>query len=246
MDVAPPFEPFRAARVDFSSVDVTRYRALTPAADAQVVVRLDDGAPLIVDRAMGDGRILVSALSLDANWTDLPFHPLWVPFTHQLARRGSVARETRSWVIAPHVLDLSREAGVLVEAPSGNRVRVEGDSAPRGLELRERGFYELRAASVAIGAGRPVAVNVDLAESDLSHMDPAELVAAVTAEPGSGTDPSARPQLAGTPEELEQRQGIWWYLLLAALLVLAAETLLANRLAQPARSAGAEGARDRV
>lgn len=226
------FEPFRAARVDFSSVSVTRYRVLTPQAGAQVIARLDDGAPLFVDRPLGSGRIIMSALSLDANWTDLPFHPLWVPLVHQLARRSIAGRENRTWFTAPHVLDLSRESNSVVESPSGARIRVSGDSARSSVELRERGFYELRSGATAIGAGRPVAVNVDLAESDLSHVDPAELVAAITARSAHGADASPSAPFAGTPQELEQRQGIWWYLLLAALLVLAAETLLANRMSR--------------
>lgn len=226
------FEPFRTARVDFSSVGVTRYRTLTPAADAQVIARLDDGAPALVDRALGDGRIIMAAVSLDANWTDLPFHPLWVPLTHQLARRAVGGREHRTWFTVPHVLDLSREGNVVVESPGGTRLRAGGDSARPSVELRERGFYEVRTSATAIGAGRPIAVNVDLAESDLSHMDPAELVAAITARSRSGTE-SARPRLLGTPQELEQRQAIWWYLLLAALVVLAAEALLANRFTAP-------------
>lgn len=230
------FEPFRTARVDFSSVSVTRYRTLTPAADAQVIARLDDGAPALVDRAHGEGRIMMAAVSLDASWTDLPFHPLWVPLTHQLARRAVGGRETRTWFTVPHVLDLSREGNVIVESPGGTRLRVGGDSARPSLELRERGFYEVRTSATAIGAGRPVAVNVDFAESDLSHMDPAELVAAITARSQAGTE-SARPRLLGTPQELEQRQAIWWYLLVAALLVLAAETMLANRSTAPSAPA---------
>jgi hypothetical protein len=35
-----------------------------------------------------------------------------------------------------------------------------------------------------------------------------------------------------TREEVERRQGLWWYLLLAGLLLLAAETAIANRLSR--------------
>jgi hypothetical protein len=90
----------------------------------------------------------------------------------------------------------------------------------------------VRGGTTAIGAGRPIAVNVDLTESDLSHMDPAELVAAVTARSDRGANASPRAPFAGTAQELERRQAIWWYLLLAALLLLAAETLFSNRLSR--------------
>jgi hypothetical protein len=229
------FEPFRGmGRADFSSVTMTRYRALNAVNGAAVIARLDDGAPLLVERAFGTGRVMMWALSMDANWTDAPFHPLWVPLLHQLARRSIAGNEVRSWFTAPHVLDLSREGSVVVEAPSGQRTRITPDSSPRSVELRERGFYEVRGGSTAIGAGRPVAVNVDLAESDLSHFDPAELVASVTARSERGADASNRSLFDGTAQELERRQAVWWYLLFAAVLVLAAETVFSNRLSRRA------------
>jgi hypothetical protein len=227
------FEPFRAARADFSSVTVSRYRSLEPVPDsAQVIARVDDGAPLLVERPVGAGRILMWAGTLDPAWNDLPFHPLWVPFAHQLARRSMSGREGRDWFVAPHALDLAGEGTVTVESPSGSRVRLAPDSQRTTVELREQGFYEIRGGSTAIGAGRPIAVNVDLAESDLSHIDPAELVAAITDRAARGATTSATAPFLGTAEELERRQAIWWYLLLAALLLLAGETLLSNRLSR--------------
>ena len=70
------------------------------------------------------------------------------------------------------------------------------------------------------------------AEADLSHLDPQDLVAAVTSanaqrEAGTGLD-------APTPESQEQRQRLWWYLLLGALLLMAIETTLSNRLSRAA------------
>lgn len=237
------FEPFRTSRAEFSSVSVSRYRLLTPVVDsAQIIARLDDGAPLLVERVLGAGRILLWAGTLDAQWSDLPFHPLWVPLVHQLARRSMAGRESRAWFTSPHALNLATEGAVTVESPSGERVRLEPDSQQTTVELRERGFYEVRGGATAIGAGRPIAVNVDLVESDLSHMDPAELVAALTENNERGAGPSARAPFQGTAQELERRQAIWWYLLLAALLLLAAETLFSNRLSRKSLEQHATGA----
>jgi hypothetical protein len=230
------FEPFRTSRADFSSIAVSRYRVLEPAPDsAQVIARLDDGSPLLIERPVGLGRVMLWAGTMDAQWNDLPFHPLWVPFVHQIARRSMAGRESRAWFTAPHALDLASEVergSAVVEAPSGARVRLSADSQRTSVELRERGFYELRSSATAIGAGRPIAVNVDAAEADLSHMDPAELVAAITDRNARGATATGQTPFLGTSEELERRQSIWWYLLMAALLLLAAETLLSNRLSR--------------
>jgi hypothetical protein len=232
------FEPFRAAGSgDFSSVAVSRYRTLTAANGGAVIARLDDGAPLLVERAAGSGRVLIWATSLDPQWTNAPFHALWVPLMHQLARRSLAGRETRPWFTAPHALELHRAGGtgpdpsLVVESPSGERFRAVEAERPT-VDLKERGFYEVRDAGTAIGAGQPLAVNVDLAESDLSHVDAAELIASVTSREEPGGAAASGAVLPGTEQELERRQAIWWYLLLGALLVLAAETILSNRLSR--------------
>jgi hypothetical protein len=77
-------------------------------------------------------------------------------------------------------------------------------------------------------------VNLDPAESDLARMDPQELVAAVV---GRATPLDARPETAEelSPQDAEKRQGLWWYLLAAGLLLLAAETVVGNELSKRER-----------
>ena len=101
------------------------------------------------------------------------------------------------------------------------------------VELEEQGFYSLRRVGAARGTARSVAVNLEMAESDLSRLDPQELVAAVT--PKGGEARTAGIGAPPTPEEQERRQTLWWYLLVGALLLLGAETILSNRLSRAAR-----------
>ena len=74
-----------------------------------------------------------------------------------------------------------------------------------------------------------VAANVDLTESDLTPMDPKEVVAAVTGGAATGVAGTATAEMTDATREATQR--IWWYLLFAGALLLAAETLVSNRLA---------------
>src|SRR6185295_8067096 len=102
------------------------------------------------------------------------------------------------------------------------------------LELTEQGVYEVRPTSAPSGRPEAIAVNLDPAESDLSPIDPRELVAAVTGHATQVAAPSA-PVQEMTREESERRQSLWWYLLLAGLLLLTAETVIANRLSRKER-----------
>jgi aerotolerance regulator-like protein/VWA domain-containing protein len=244
----PVFELFSAPRSgDFSTARAFRYRAITMPGDSGIIARFDDGNPALVESAAGTGKVVVWASTLDEYWTDLPLQPVFLPFVHELAKYAGRYADPRSWYTAGDVLDLSRHgeltsmfpaqadaggqaAGLVLESPSGRRTRLTANGAAHLAELREQGFYELRGPSTPVGSGRPIAVNVDLAESDLSHFEPRELVAAVSASTAPGE--TALAEGAALPEELERRQTIWWYLLLAALIFMAAETVLSNRLSR--------------
>ena len=124
--------------------------------------------------------------------------------------------------------------------PSPRQVRIEslprtrrgaavGQASSAGaLTLTEAGFYEARPASGRTDRTLAIAVNVDPSEADPSRIEPAELVRAVAPDPGQSAPPPAATPL--TRDEREQRQGAWWWLLLGALVLLAGETLLSNRL----------------
>jgi hypothetical protein len=186
---------------------------------------------------VGRGRVVVWTSTLDNFWNDLALQPVFLPFVHQLARHAARFTESKPSFTVGEAFDIGRQpAGIasseavvelVAQAPSGARTQLGGRSGPRSLPLTEHGFYEVRPLGGTAGSGRTVAVNVDPAEADLAHMDPAELVAAVTKQ-GAATQAAIASD--ATPEETEQRQTLWWYLLAAAVMLLAAETVVANRI----------------
>jgi hypothetical protein len=129
---------------------------------------------------------------------------------------------------------LRSKADRIVMTPAGERVNVAA-SEPGVVELNEQGVYEVRAATAgAAGRADRIAVNLDPTESDLSPVDPQELVAAVTGR--AGAVPSGQQAAAEiSPADAEKQQGLWWYVLLAGMLLLAAETAVANRLSRNER-----------
>jgi hypothetical protein len=74
-----------------------------------------------------------------------------------------------------------------------------------------------------------VASNVDSAESDLTGMDPKELVAAARAGDEERAGLAAQPL---PPDAQERSQRLWWYLLVLGIVVLGADTLISNRLSK--------------
>lgn len=231
------FEPFRAPRSgDFSAARFYGYRAVTPGSGAQVLARFDDGAPAVVEKTVGRGRVLVWTSTLDLSWNDLALKPVYLPFIHQLVRYLADYRERAGWATVGQVIDLSQEGDPskprVALAPGGERIALEGDPG-RVLELREQGFYEVREQGRQAPLVTVAASNVELEESDRTAVDPADIVTAVAG--GTGAAARAGDQMAVPDQAQEQQQRIWWYLLFAGILLLTGESLFAHRVSRASR-----------
>jgi hypothetical protein len=240
----PIFEVFKAPRSgDFSAAHVFRYRTLQSEPTDRVLARFDDGAIAAAERKVGAGRSIVWTSTLDDSWTDIGVKPIFLPLVHQLVRYLAHYEPSTSWFTVGQVLDLTARAkgradrsDRIVVTPSGERISHAGAGEGNEglLELNEQGVYEVRPTSAPTARPETIAVNLDPAESELTPIDPRELVAAVT---GHATQVAAQPAPVQemTREESERRQSLWWYLLLAGLLLLATETVISNRLSRKER-----------
>ena len=237
----PIFEVFSAPRSgDFSTPRFFRYRSVTPGPGDEQLARFDDGHIALLERKVGRGRVIVFTSSFDGIWNDLPLQPVFLPVAHQLAKYAAAYADERPWSVVGQVANLpgifrdsAGQAGTASEveyvavAPSGERTRLAGTTR-RTVELTEQGFYEMQRVG-SRSEPRVVAVNVDLAESDLAAVEPQLLTGAMVAGAGADTAVGAE---ASTPMDIERRQGFWWYLLAAVLLLLVAETMLSNQLSR--------------
>jgi hypothetical protein len=231
----PVFDPFRAPRSgDFSAARFYGYRAVEHP-PARVLARFDDGSPALLERRAGSGRVLLWTSTLDLGWNDMPLKPVFLPFVHTTVRYLADFSEPPASLTVGQVVPAARRGSqggtnrgtTIAVAPSGARVSVGAEDG--ALELTEQGFYDIRTQGAGADSAVTLASNVDLSESNLTPMDPRELVAAVAGHPSSvGGAPDARP----SDQAQAQAQRLWWYLLVAAALLLAGETLLSNRLSK--------------
>ena len=189
--------------------------------------------------------MLVWTSTLDSFWNDLALKPIYLPLVHRTVEYLSTYRPPTSWLTAGQVLDLAQYPGadgldlaggnLVVRDPTDDRVPVGSggrDGRSGFIDLVEPGFYEIRDLDAEDASVVRVAVNVDLAESNLAAADPQELVAAVTGRAGGDRTVAGQRELR--PEDLERRQTMWWYLLIGAMGFLATDTVLSNRLSRRA------------
>lgn len=251
----PIFEIFRGPRSgDFTGARFFRSRELqVPDSTAsRVLARYDDGSVALAEKRVGEGRVLIWTSTLDAFWNDLAQQPVFLPFIHQLVRYASGRTETVSSFSAGQILDVSdatamATAGLgevtealagaeeqVVVTPSGESLALPTGDGPHFLQLVQQGIYEIRPPSTMEVRPVAVAVNVDLGEADLAPLDPEEVVASISGAPPSQPAVERRDTREArlVLEDQERRQSLWRFLLVAAFVLLAVETLVSNRISR--------------
>ena len=160
---------------DWQSVRFFRHRCGQLGDDDKVLIAIEDGTPLLIERTIGAGHMLVLTAPVEREWNDLAIHPLFVHFIAEAARylvRGgaSAASTTVGSVVAT---GLTAAGGGQIFDPRGGRVLAwRRRTAADSLIPDQAGFYEIRGNDGA----RWLAVNVDARESDLAPL-PADYVA---------------------------------------------------------------------
>lgn len=221
------FAPFRETTDAFTGTRFLRYARLDAPRESDVLARFDDGLPAILERRLGAGSVIAMAVPLDAQNGDLPLQPAFLPLVRQLmlhtSGRDAVAlwRTTaESWSLPDSVRD------PVVRAPDGSLMRPKSDSLGNAVPLADAGIYSAFAGSVT---GAPVALaaaNVTSGESDLTAIDPKELLLGVGESAATSAAAAATPP---TNDELERRQNPWRILLSIVALALIGETYMATR-----------------
>jgi hypothetical protein len=196
------------------------------AGNARVIVRLGDQTPLLLEKRISEGRVVLLTSGVDNLTNDFPLHPAFVPFIEQTARylAGSERQGGARAVDAYLELRNARERaqGVEVTDPEGKRPLTLGEAATaQSFQLTEAGYYHLRLAN---GRQNEVAVNPDPRESNLDVI-PDEVLAL-----WQGKSSGEAAASAGSPAASRKTpQSLWWYVLLLGLGAALAESAVASR-----------------
>jgi len=204
----PVLQPFARAGIrDFTKIRFWKHRRLimTPSETSRVVATFDDQSPAILEHRAGEGAVVA-------------FLAGWRPEESQLALSSK---------FVPLLYSLFDHAGYSIRSAPTLYVGETVHTKP--------GFYEDEKG----GQNLLVAVNLDPAEGRTFAFDPAIDFAALGIPLLDPAAPVAAPELSGSDkvrvkaEQKEEKQKLWKWLILAALLVLLIETWLAGRRSAP-------------
>ncbi len=208
-----------------------------------VIARLDNGDPFLVEHSVGDGVVIQMATSCDADWTDLPLRPVYVPMMQQMVMAAATQ-------FTPPVNIQTGEPAVVMfqstEPPDGDQTEAKPvtlsistpDGARRNLVASPEGskliarFNDTRRPGIYTVMGPAgdlthVVATTSREESDVSSLDKNKL-----AELAKITDAAV---VESSIQYLEQdrlrRNGreIWKYVLIALLAFMFLELVLQQR-----------------
>ncbi len=232
----PVFRDLESSGADsLRAVQAYGYVQLEP--QSNILLRFANGDPALAEKARDAGRVLLFASSFDNVWSDFPLHPVYLPFLHNLVRYAGHFPSTPSSYRIPSTIALASFLGRGqlasenfvwdVARPDGTReMALEQEQRPDYLVLSQPGFYEVTERE----GKHLIASNIDPGESDLRQLareDHDLLATEVSVATGAGVPVTA----PGS----EKQQSIWWSLILIAVMIAIAESLLANPFLGPRR-----------
>jgi hypothetical protein len=218
------FLPFRAVGGALGAPRLWRYTRLTALPGSEIIARFDDGSPAILERSVGDGRVLVTTLALDVRDGDLPLQPAFLPLMRRMMAHVSAHANEPAWRATGDVWSPRAVRGtIVVTAPDGAVQRFEPNAdVSAAVSLERPGVYAAYQDRVD-GAPRALtAANAPTAESDLTMADARELLLGV----GRVAEDARGDAAPATAIEVEGRQRMWRWLLIAVALLLVTETVV--------------------
>jgi hypothetical protein len=205
------------------------YAAVVDPGQARVAARLGDGTPLVLDRQIGEGHVLLLTSGLENLTNDLPLHPVFVAFVDKAARYLSGSERLSGSRLVDSFVQLrsggeavGEVANVEVIDPDGRRpLSLSEARTVQSFRLGRAGFYQIRFAN---GRDAVIGVNADRRESDLEPIAPdvQQLWS------GSRNEASIQTTDAVGTEAKYRSVSLWWYVMLLALVVALVETVVAS------------------
>jgi len=206
------------------------YAAVVDPAQAHVAARLTDGTPLLLEKRLGEGHLLLFASGMENLTNDLPLHPLFVAFVDCLARHLSGSEPLSGSRLVDSFVQLRAAdvpvgtvASLEVIDPEGRRpLSLSEARNAHTFRLRRAGFYQIRFAD---GRDAVIGVNPDRRESNLEPL-PNDLQQLWS---GSSGDNVPQKASARSGESKNQPVSLWWCVMLLALVAAIAEIAVASR-----------------
>jgi hypothetical protein len=204
----------------------------SPAENARTVLELSERRPLLVERPIGRGRVLLFTSSLGVSWNSLPVRQTYVAFMHRLLHSAAAGRSYARNLQPgePFMSAWASSGAVTVVAPDQSETTARPlESAGRMYVVvpgqTQRGGWQVRGAN---GQAESFTVVAPPAETDLRTVD-ATQTAALEAALGTRVH-AGWPAAVAALGPMNGRRVEWEWILGALLAFYLFETWFVRRL----------------
>ncbi|MGC6467794.1 MAG: BatA domain-containing protein [Akkermansiaceae bacterium] len=222
----------------FSETRFLRRLAVEPAPSSFPVLRLaGSNAPILLEQSLGRGHVFMFTTSAETSWNNMALTPVF-PMLMQQVVTYLAGREFEQSRVVGDSLSLSYveqpdASDAVFETPSGETMTVPVKEHRKQYvamleNAAEAGFYTARVSVQS--PGLPVAVNVSPEESEVTPLD--EVGLEKNLEGLDITVASSGEELASAIATQRSGRSSWRFFMMAALVILLLECLLADRLRQ--------------
>ena len=199
--------------------------SLSAHAESDVLMQFDNTEPALLERKVGNGKVILFASSLDLEWNNLALQGLFLPFVHETLRHlvQSEKKQGSYDIGESFSLDPTGEGqSVQAMTPSGDDIVFANDDFV--VTATEPGLISVNVDQVDYR----YAVNILPEESDFTRAAVATLYDSII-NPDTDITQSREVRTAQLIEELERPQRMWWWILVSVMLLILAEAVVANR-----------------
>jgi hypothetical protein len=212
--------------------------AVTNSETTQRILNLDRNVPLLLEKKHGQGRVIAAATTANAEWTNLPLQPFFVPLMQRLTTYLATEGSAPAWQLVGSTIRLNLEKADLgaeftLRDPTGQtqtlKSQQEGDKVfVQSPPIAQPGIFQLQ----RVGTDKTTfhAFNTDNTESDLKPL-PADQIKKI-ADRHEASFADSLPGYQALDRTRRHGSELWQPLLIALLALLFFEVLLQQRIAK--------------
>jgi hypothetical protein len=232
----PLFSPFADPRFsDFTKIHFWKYRRVDSGAisSARIVAKFDSGDPALLEIPVGRGRLLLLTAGWHPEDSQLALSTKFVPFLYSTLEEAGVANPTPIQYHVGDMVPLSSSGNpsatpLTITPPEGTAVTMSAGETNFSKTLSP-GIY-----TIGSTPARRFAVNMDESESRTTPLpqDELERLGAPVSKPKASASVEANRKIRLQNDELESRQKLWRWFIVATVGVLLIEIWFAGRTAR--------------
>lgn len=204
----------------------------------QRILNLDRNVPLLIEKKLGQGRVIAAATTANAEWSNLPLQPFFVPLMQRLTTYLATEGSAPAWQLVGSTIRVNLEKAQLgseytLRDPTGQtqtlKSQQQGDQVfIQSPPIAQPGIFQLQ----QLGTEKItfLAFNTDNSESDLQPLASEDIQKIATRHEAAFAD--SLPAYQALDRTRRHGSELWQPLLIALLALLFLEVLLQQRIAR--------------